>query len=53
MPAPNTLRQQHFPFLSQQLFARVAEQPLGLRIDQNDPAILLRYHNGIWRRLED
>ena len=47
MPAPDALRQQHFHLLSQQLFARVAEQPLGLGIDQNDPAILLRYHNGI------
>ena len=53
MPAPGAPGQQHFHLLSQQLFARVAEQPLGLGIDQNDPAILPGYHNGIRRAFED
>jgi hypothetical protein len=52
MPAPDAPGQQHFHLLSQQLFARVAEQPLGLGIDQNDSAILPGYHNGIRRTFE-
>jgi hypothetical protein len=46
MPMLDALWYQNFHVLSQQLFPRVAEQPLGLGIDPNDPAISLRYDNG-------
>src|SRR4030095_13836864 len=39
--APTTLRDEHLSGLSQEILARIAEEDLGLRVDQHDsPAIV-------------
>ena len=52
MLAAKPQRQQHFHRPLEQLRARVAEQPLGLRIDQHNVAFVIHDHFGVRRRLE-
>jgi hypothetical protein len=47
------LGHEHFNRLTHQLGPRVAENPLGLSIDHDDPASPVDHHHRVWHRLDD
>ena len=46
------VRDEHFHRLADQLVPPVAEQPLGLRVDQRDPPVAVDAHHRVRRRLQ-
>src|SRR2546423_728050 len=52
MPPTEALRNQHFNFLAQQLFALMAEELLHLRVDQNNLAGSIHHDHRVGRCLE-
>src|SRR5439155_422544 len=46
-----TLRHEHLDWFAKQLITRIAEHPLGLRVDHLDEAGRTDHHNRVWRRL--
>ena len=51
-PARTALGHENLDGLADQFVALVAEQPLGLTVDQDDPAVTVDDHHGVRRRLE-
>jgi hypothetical protein len=52
MPTSEAFGYQYFNLLPQQLFPPVFKQLFDLGVHQNDLAILVRYHHGIWSGLQ-
>ena len=52
VPGPDRVRDQDLHRLAGQLVPPVAEQPLGLRVHQHDPAVGVDAHHRVGRRLE-
>src|SRR4249919_3759868 len=46
-----TLRHEHLDWFAKQFNTRIAEHPLGLRVDHLDEAGRSDHHNRVWRRL--
>ena len=52
MPVAKARRHQHLDGVAEQLRARVAEEPFGLRVDQDHAPFLIHQHHRVGRGLE-
>ena len=52
MPTAVALGDEHLDVRTQELLARVAKEPLGLGVDEDQPALLVHDDHGVGRGLE-